>query len=86
MYPFNEIYLYGLVVWVSWHINIHFYTKNQFYIKQFSLTWVQIFIVKNVFQFIQLTQTILIRPLHFDISINFMYSQLNVKTVLKKSI
>ena len=45
-----------LIVWASWHINlsrlfhvkIQFYTNDQFYLKHFSLAWVENLIVKNI--------------------------------------
>ena len=45
-----------------------------------SLAWV---LLKTfLFQAIQFSQTDLIQPIQFSISIDFLYSQLNVKTVL----
>ena len=35
-----------------------------------------------LFQAIQFSQTILIQPIQFSINIDFIYTQLNVKTVL----
>ena len=35
-----------------------------------------------LFQAIQFSQTVLIQTIHFSISIDFVYTQLNVKTVL----
>ena len=35
-----------------------------------------------LFQAIQFIQTVLIQPIQFSISIDFVYTQLNVKTVL----
>ena len=77
-----------LICWVLWHINFSrlfnaksiFYANNQFYFKQFSLAWVHSLIVKTfLFQAIQFSQTVLIQ---LSISTDFVYTQLNVKTVL----
>ena len=35
-----------------------------------------------LFQAIQFSQTVLIQPIRFSISIDFIYTQLNVKTIL----
>ena len=60
------------------------HSNNQFYFKQFSLAWLLILIVKKhfLFQAIQLIQTVLIQSIQFSIRIDFVYAQLNVKTVL----
>ena len=61
---------------------IHFYTNNQFYFKQFNLTWVHSLIVKTfLFQTIHFIQTVLIQRIQLSISIHFVYSQLNIKTI-----
>ena len=60
-----------------------FYTNNQVYFKQFSLQWVHSLNVKTfLFQAIQFSQTRLIQLIQFSIRIDFVYTQLNVKTVL----
>ena len=41
---------------------------------------------KIIFQAIQFIQTVLIQPIQFSISIDFVYKQLNVKTVLYETI
>ena len=62
---------------------MHFYTNNQFYFKQLSLAYVHSLLIKTfLFQAIQFIQTVLIQPIQFSISIDFIYTQLNVKTVL----
>ena len=64
-----------------------FYTNKQFHFKQFSSAWVHSLIVKTfLFQAIQFSQTVLIQPIWFNISIVFVYTQLNVKTVLFQAI
>ena len=35
-----------------------------------------------LFQAIQFSQTVLIKPIQFNLNIDFVYEQLNVKTVL----
>ena len=65
------------------YCQIHFYTNNQFYSKQFSLAWVHSLIVKIfLFQAIQFNQTVLVQTIQFSISIDFVYTQIIVKTVL----
>ena len=39
---------YGISTFVGYLCQIHFYTNNQFYFKQFSLVWVISLIVKNI--------------------------------------
>ena len=84
-----------MVVWVLWHINIRklfnaksfFYTNNQFYFKQFNLSQVHSLIVKKIlFQAIQFSQKVQIQTIQFCMSIVFVYTQLNVKAVLFKTI
>ena len=61
--------------------------KNQFYSKQFSLVWLHGLIVKIfLFQAIQFSQRVLIWPIQFSISIDFVYIQLNVKIILIQTI
>ena len=52
--------------------------------KKFSLACVHRLIVKKkfLFQAIQFIQTVLIQVIQFSISTDFIYTQLNVKTVL----
>ena len=64
---------------------MHFYTNNQFFFKQFSLAWVHSLIVKNISSF-QFSQTVLFQTSQFSLSIDFVHTQLNVKTVLYKTI
>ena len=56
--------------------------SNLFLYRQFSLAWVHNLSKTFLFQAIQFSQTILIQPLQFSVSIDFVYTQLNVKTVL----
>ena len=59
------------------------YATSKFYFKQFSLAWVHSLIVKNIFflfQAIHFIQTILIQLIHFSISTDFVYTQLNTKS------
>ena len=53
-----------------------FYISSQFSFKQFSLDWVYSLIVK----------TVLIQLVQFSMSTDFVYTQLNVKTVVYKAI
>ena len=76
-----------LVVWILWHSKFCrlFNAKSIFYtniFKQFSLAWVYCLSKTFLFQAIQFIQTVLIQPIQFSISIDFIYTQLNVKTVL----
>ena len=41
---------------------------------------------QKLFQAIQFSQTVIIQPIQFDISIEFVYTQLNDKTVLFQTI
>ena len=81
-----------LFVCVLWHINFCrlfnaksiFFTNKQFYFKtiQFSIS-TQFNCQKHFcFQVIQLSQIVLIKTIQFSISIIFVHTQLNVKTVL----
>ena len=63
---------YGISTFVGYLIPNPFYANSQFYFKQFSLAEVHCLIVKIVL--IQLNQ--------FSIRTDFVYTQLNVKTVL----
>ena len=58
--------------------------NNQFYFKQFSLAWVHSLSKTFLFQAIQFSQTI--QEIQFSISINFVYTQLNIKRVLFQTI
>ena len=61
--------------------------NSQFYFKQFSLTWIHSLIFKTfLFQAFQFSQKILIQTIQFSISIDFLHTQLNVKTVLFQTI
>ena len=54
---------------------IHFNGNFQFYFKLFSLAWVHSLIVKtSLFQAIQFSQTVLIQPIQFSLSIDFVYT------------
>ena len=58
-----------------------------FCFKQFSLAWVHSLIAKNIsISTIHFSQTVLIQPVQFSISIDFVYTQLNIKTVLFQKI
>ena len=66
-----------------------FYTNKQFNFKQFTLAWEHNLIVKTfLFQAIQFSQTVLIQWIQFSISIDFVYTQLNVKnsSILNNSV
>ena len=62
---------------------LHFYTNKHFYFKQFSLVWVRGLIVKNISISSYL---VLIQIIQFSISLVFVHTQLNVKTVLFQTI
>ena len=63
--------------WRTTYIVLH-----QFYFKQFSLAWIPSLIVKTfLFQAIQFIQTVLIQLIQFRMSRDFVYTQLNAKTV-----
>ena len=59
-----------LVVWVLWHIKFYrlFTAKSFFY-------------TNNQFYFNEFSQAVLIQLIQFSISTDFVYTQLNVKTV-----
>ena len=86
------IIIFGwLVGWLLSHINFCrllnaksiFYSNDQFYFKQFGLAWVHSLIVqKFLFQAIWFSQTVLIYTIQFIIIIDFVYTNLKVKTVL----
>ena len=59
---------------------IHFCANSQFYFKQFSLAWVHDLIVKNIS--ISSYSVYSIQLIQFSISTDFVYTQLNAKTVL----
>ena len=76
-------WVYGISTFVGYLMPNQFYTNSQFYFKQFSLVWVHSLIWKIfLFQAIQFSQTILIQTIQFSKSIDFLHTQLNVKTVL----
>ena len=78
---------YGTSTFVGYLMLNLFYTKYQFYFKQFNLAWVHSFIVKKfLFKAIQFSQKVLFQIIQFIISIVFVYRQLNVKTVLFQAI
>ena len=61
--------------------------QSQFYFKQFSLAWVHSLSKTFLFQAIQFSQTAPIQLIQFSISIDFCYTQLNVKiTILNNSV
>ena len=77
------VWVYAISTFVSYLTRNPFYVYSQFYFKQFSLAWVHSLIVKTfLFQAIQFIQTVLIQLIQFSISTNFLYTQLNDKTVL----
>ena len=59
-----------------------FYANSRFSFKQFSLKWVHSLSKTFLYQNIQFIQTVLIQLIQFSISTDFVYTQLNVKTVL----
>ena len=68
---------------------IQFQCQKQSHFKQFSLALARNLDVRRVsmsktflFQAIQFSQTVLIQTIQFSISIDFVYTQSNVKTVL----
>ena len=63
---------YGISIFVGYLMPNPFYVNSQLYLKQFSLAWVHSLIIK----------TVLIQLIQFSISTDFVYTQLNVKTVL----
>ena len=73
IYMYKEDLALNNLQWLICHkMPIHFYANSQLYFKQFSLAWVHSLIVK----------TVLIQLIQFSISADFVYTQLNVKTVL----
>ena len=74
---------YGISTFPGYLMSNPFYANNLFYFKQFSLAIIHSLIVKKyLFQAIQFIQTVRIQPIEFSISTDFVYTQLNVKTVL----
>ena len=70
---------YGISTFVGYLMSNPFHTNKQFYFKQFSLAWVHSLIEKkNSIS----SYSVLIQPIQFSISIDFVYPQLNVKRVL----
>ena len=66
---------------------LHKQALQHFYFKQFSLTKVHCLIVKTfTLQVIQFSQTLWFQTIQFSIDIVFVYTQLNVKTVLFQTI
>ena len=61
---------YGISTFVGYLMPNHSYATSQLYFKQFSLARVQF------------VKTLLIQLIQFSISTDFVYTQLNVKTVL----
>ena len=98
--PFNCEEMIGikLITWLVgflWHINLCrlfnaksiFFTNIQLCFKQWSSAWIYSLLSKKLlFQVIQLFQTILIQAIHFSKSIDFVYTQLNVKKLLSQTI
>ena len=73
---------YDISIFVGYLMPNSFYANSQFYFKQFSLAWVHGLIVKTfLFQAIQFSQTVRIQLIQFSISSDFLYTQVNVKTV-----
>ena len=80
-----------LVCWVLWHINLCrlFNAKSIFMqivssISKYSIShaYTRLIVKTFLFQAIQFIQTVLIQLIQFNISIDFVYTQLNVKTVI----
>ena len=73
---------YGISTFVSYLMSNPLLYKVLFQTIQFSMS-TQFNCKKTfLFQGIQFSQTVLIQPIRFSISIDFVYTQLNVKTVL----
>ena len=82
----GRIFMAYQPLWVI-KCQIHFYTNNQFYFKQISLTYVYSLIVKNIsISSYSISQRVLIQTIQFSISIDFVYTWLNVKRVLFQKI
>ena len=71
---------YDTSTFVGYLMPNSFYTNNQFYFKLFNLAWVHSLTIQ--FQGIQFSQTVLIQKIQFSLSIDFVYTQLNIKAVL----
>ena len=63
---------YGISTFVGYLTPNPFLYKDQFYFKQFSLAWINSSIVEKI----------LFQAIQFSIRTSFVYTQLNVKTVL----
>ena len=74
-----ETYLIILVCYLTPNL---FWKNNPVYLKQFSLAWVDSLSKIFLFQAIQFSQIVLIQAIQFSIRTHFVYTQLNVKTVL----
>ena len=78
---FSLVYVHSLVVKI--HNSVLMLKPVLFQAVQFSLVYVHSLVVKFFpFQAIQFSQAVLIQTIQFSISIDFVYTQLNVKTVL----
>ena len=77
------VWVYGISTFVGYLMPNPFLYKNQFYFKQFSLVLIHSSIVKSILlQAIQYSQIVLILTIQFSISIVFVFTQLNIITVL----
>ena len=76
-----------LVGWVLWHINLcRLFNAKSIFIRpristQFKCKY-SLIVKTFIFQTIQFIQTVLIQLIQICISTDFVYTQLNVKTVL----
>ena len=78
---------YVISTFVGYLMQNPFLYNKQFYFKQFSLAWEHNLIVKAfLFQDIGFSQTARIQTVQFKISIDFVYTQLSIKTVLFQTI
>ena len=73
---------YGISTFVRYLMLNTLLFKYSVFFKQFNLAWVHNLIIKNISK----CQTVLMQPIQFSISIDFLYTQLNVKTVLNQRI
>ena len=84
-----------MFVWVLWHISLcGLFNAKSIFIEincsisnnsvehKYAVSWSK----KFLFQAIQFRQTVQFQPFQFSISIIFVYSQVNIKTVLSQAI
>ena len=81
MCVFDVVGFYGILTFVGYLIPNPFYTNNQLNFKQFSLALVDSLSKTFLLLGIQFCQTVLIQRIQFSISISFIYTRLNFKTV-----